>query len=54
MKHLRIRTAVRPVEAQLESVLQLVGLLQSLLALYTNVAMTFGITIPQKGPEEQD
>jgi hypothetical protein len=38
-----------PGPAQFESLLQLVGLLQALLGLFSNVANTFGIPIPQKG-----
>lgn len=50
MRHVIPLTQVRaPEQAQFESILQLVGLLQSLLSLFTNIANTFGISIPQKG-----
>ena len=41
MRHIQPRTAMRPVRAQLESVLQLISVLQSLLALYQNLNAEF-------------
>jgi hypothetical protein len=50
VKHIRSISASIPAQAQFESILQLVGLAQSLLALFTNIMDTFGIPIPQKDP----
>lgn len=52
MKHLRGISRRRPREAQLESLLQLVGLLNSVLSFYVSLANTFGLSIPQKNEEE--
>lgn len=51
MKHLRTISRNIPAPAQFESVLQAVGLLQSLLALYEYFSRIFGIPIPQKQQE---
>lgn len=51
MRHIKQISTGRPAPAQFESVIQLVGLLQSLLQFYTNVANTFWIEIPHKAPE---
>ena len=51
MKHITTISHQVPIQAQLESILQLVGLAQALLALFTNFMNTFGIPIPQKSPD---
>jgi hypothetical protein len=52
MRHLKAISQNSPARAQFESALQLVGLLQSMLALFVNVANTFWIQIPHKEPVE--
>jgi len=47
MRHIRSISWQRPAKAQFESILQLVGLVNTLLSLYVNVANTFGIPVPQ-------
>jgi hypothetical protein len=51
VKHIRIISSHIPVPAQFESILQLVGLAQALLSLFTYFMNTFGIPIPQKNTE---
>lgn len=48
MRHISTLTRKAPAKAQFESLLQLVGLLNSVLAFYQNVSNVFGIAIPQK------
>ena len=48
MKHLVLVSRSKPSCAQMESLLQLVGLLGALLGLIQNVADTFGLTLPRK------
>ena len=52
MQHLSRISRGRPVRAQFESVIQVIGIIGSLLALLNNVAATFGIQIPQKSQPE--
>ncbi len=52
MKHIKATSACILPRAQFESILQLVGLAQALLALYTSISTTFGIPIPHKNTEE--
>jgi len=51
MNHIKPVSNLRPQKAQLTAVLQLIGVLDSLLSLYERFADIFGITIPQKGGE---
>jgi len=48
MKHVVLISRDKPPCAQMESLLQLVGLLSALLNLVQQVADTFGLTIPRK------
>jgi hypothetical protein len=48
MRHIRTLSSNRPAPAQFESVLQLVGLFNAILALYTNISQVFGLPVPQK------
>jgi len=52
VKHVKATSTCILPRAQFESILQLVGLAQALLALYTSVSTTFGIPIPHKNTEE--
>lgn len=49
MKHVKRISVSAPVPAQLESILQIIGVAQALLALFNDIMTTFGIPIPQKG-----
>lgn len=49
VKHVRRISVSVPVPAQLESILQVIGVAQALLALFNGIMNTFGIPIPQKG-----
>jgi len=51
MKHIRPVSNLRPQKAQLTAILQLIGVLDSLLSLYVRLTDIFGIAIPQKGEE---
>ena len=67
MRHIKQLTLERPATAQLEPVLEIVGLIQAILSLpaiifnalasYANAMnqlhSVFGLVIPQKGPAEE-
>jgi len=48
MQHIHRISRGRPVQAQFESVIQIIGIISSLLALLEDLASTLGIQIPQK------
>ena len=52
MKHVQVLSRAGLGRAQVESLMLVVNLLGAVLGLYTQVAYTFGIPIPQKGTEE--
>lgn len=49
VKHVRRISVSAPVPAQLESILQIIGVAQALLTLFNSIMNTFGIPVPQKG-----
>lgn len=50
MSHIRTISCRRPTPGQYESLLQLVGLLNAVLALFVNLCEVFGIPISSKEP----